>query len=129
MPVDPYGTGVFADYYGYDSSYDQPSWWDLTRDAIREAAETAQIVAQGYPPGSTIVYAPQYPGGPSVPVVQPPQEQPHPYYPLPLPPMGPGPGPAPAPSQGGAGINLSNTTLMLLVGGFLLFSLGSKRGR
>jgi hypothetical protein len=123
MPVDPWGSGIYADSYNYDSPYypdDNPSWWDLAQQAIEEGARTAQIVASGYPPGSTVVYAPQYPGGPAVPTIQaPPSGQ----YPMPM----PMPGQAPAPS--GGGVNFSNTTLMLLVGGVLLFMLGTKKGR
>jgi len=48
---------------------------------------------------------------------------PYPSYPTPSPLPGPGAGPQPS-----GGIQLSTNTLMLLVGGFLLFTLG-KRGR
>lgn len=127
MPVDPFGGGIYpdADYARAGQNYpppgydDEPSWWDLIRQGISEAAQTAQIVAQGYPPGSTIVYSPQYPQGQVV------QAPPPGGYPSPV---GPGPFSPPATAPVG-GVNLSNTTLMLLVGGVLLFMLGTKRGR
>lgn len=53
------------------------------------------------------------------------------YAPSQTPPPYPTPGPAPLPSPStpapGGGIQLSTTTLMLLVGGFLLFSAGRRR--
>lgn len=115
MPVDPFG----YDYYGGLSpdqggwvpdygDYNEPSWRDLISQAIREGAETAQVFGAGYPPGSVNVYAPQssYPTVPPAPGAQP------------IPTV------APQPS---GGIQLSTTTLMLIVGGFLLFSLGKSR--
>lgn len=123
---DPYGTGlyydtVYSDQYLYPNYGDEgPSWWDLAQQAIREGAQTAQIIGAGYPPGSTVVYAPQYPGGPIVPTVQAPPPSP---YPMPM------PGQTVPTSAPGGGVQLSNTTLMLLVGGALLFMLGGKRGR
>ncbi len=124
---DPYGSGgyydtVYADQYFYPNYQDDsPSWWDLAQQAISQGAQTAQIIGAGYPPGSTIVYAPQYPGGPIVPTVQAPP--PSGQYPMPL------PGPVVSTPAPGGGVQLSNTTLMLLVGGVLLFMLGGKRGR
>lgn len=119
---DPYGgSDLYADSIAYGQYYSppeyEPSWWDIVRQGISEAATTAQVVSQGYPPGSTIVYSPQYPQGQIV------QAPPPGAYPMPLPATGV---PTPAPT---GGVNFSNTTLMLLVGGVLLFMLGSKRGR
>lgn len=118
MPVDPYGGGYYDTVYeGQDISPVAPSWWDLISQGIHEGAQTAQVIGAGYPPGSTIVYSPQYPGGQVVPAQYPPMQ---------TMPGVPGTVPAAAP---GAGVQLSNTTLMLLVGGVLLFMLGTKRGR
>lgn len=116
MPVDPFG----YDYYGGLSpdqggwvpdygDYGEPSWRDLISQAIREGAETAQVFGAGYPPGSVNVYAPQT-GYPTIP-----------------PSPGVTPAPVPTATPQGAGIQLSTTTLMLIVGGFLLFSLGKSR--
>jgi len=88
--------------------YYEPPWLTLAREGIRRGAETAQIVASGYP---------SYPSYPT------PTPQP---TPMPVPAPGPGQQPLPAPS---GGISLSPMTLMLLVGGFLLFTLGKKQGR
>ena len=88
-----------------DEDY-QPWWYDWGIEAIRRGAETAQVIGSGWP---------TYPTYPT-PVPAPP----------PVPPPSPGPGVAPQPP--GQGIQLSTTTLMLIVGGFLLFTLG-KRGR
>lgn len=87
-------------------SYETPPWIDTINRAIERAAQVATLEVAGYPP--------------------------YPNYPLPTPqptptPM-PGVTPGAQPQTQGQGINLSNTTLMLIVGGFLLFSLG-KRGR
>jgi hypothetical protein len=98
-------------YYGLP--YDP--WYGFSIDElIRQGAQTAQIIGAGYPPGSTNVYAPQYPAQQSSP------------YPMPLP--TPTPATALGQAQSSGGVQLSTTTLMLLVGGFLLFTLG-KRGR
>jgi hypothetical protein len=101
-PYSPEYYAQVADQY-YMPDY-EPAWVTLSREAIRRGAETAQIVASGYP--------------------QIPQMQPQPMPPVPL----PAPGAPPAPSPG-AGITLSPMTLMLLVGGFLLFTLGKSKGR
>ena len=122
MPVDPYGGGYYSDPYG-DGTYDTvyagqdispaqgPSLADIISQAIHEGAQTAQVIGSGYPAGSTVVYAPSYPGASAHPVIQ------------------PGPPFLQPQAAPGGGVNLSNTTLMLLVGGVLLFMLGSKRGR
>ena len=81
-------------------SYETPWYVDTINRAIERAAQVATVDVAGYPP------YPQYPSGQPVPL------------PSPLPPQG-------MPQQG---IQLSQTTLMLLVGGVLLFMLG-KRGR
>ncbi len=81
-------------------SYETPWYVDTINRAIERAAQVATVDVAGYPP------YPQYP-------------TPQPY---PLP-----PGVAPQ-AQPPGGIQLSTTTLMLIVGGFLLFTLG-KRGR
>lgn len=104
MPVDPYGYQIADQFYQGDDY--RPYWYDLGVEAIRRGAETAQIIGSGYP---------QYPNYPL----------PTPPPPLPLP--TPAPGVTPTPQSAG-GIQLSQTTLMLIVGGFLLFTLG-KRGR
>jgi len=104
--------------YGYDQNsgiwYDDDSgidWGGLFSQGIDRAAQTAQIIERGYPPGS-VVYAPSYPTIPGTPGTIP---APAPY-----------PAPAALPPQG-AGIQLSTTTLMLIAGAFLLFSLGKSR--
>lgn len=82
-------------------SYETPYWIDTINRAIERAAQVATIEAGGYPP------YPQYPTPSPAP------------YPVPLPtPVGT------VPQQG---IQLSQTTLMLLVGGVLLFMLGGRR--
>jgi hypothetical protein len=87
-------------------SYETPWYVDSINRAIERAAQVATIEAGGYPP--------------------------YPNYPLPTPPPVPQPAPMLAPGvqpqASGSGIQLSQTTLMLIVGGFLLFTLG-KRGR
>lgn len=87
-------------------SYETPWYVDSINRAIERAAQVATIEAGGYPP---------YPTFPT----------PSPA-PVPMPMPVPSPGVQPQPS--GGGIQLSQTTLMLIVGGFLLFTLG-KRGR
>jgi hypothetical protein len=124
MPVDPFGyeTGPYYSpdqgiWYG-DEGYDsQGNWYDLISQGINAAQQAYQIGEAGYPPyasGSTNIYAPQYPQQPQAPVTLP---QLYPTTPT---------APAVAPS---GGIQLSTTTLMLLVGGVLLFMLGTKKGR
>jgi hypothetical protein len=87
-------------------SYETPWWVDTINRGIERAAQVATLEVAGYPP--------------------------YPNYPLPTPqptPMpAPLPGVTPQPQSPGSGIQLSQTTLMLLVGGVLLFMLG-KRGR
>jgi hypothetical protein len=85
-------------------SYETPWYVDTINRAIERASQVATIDVGGYPP---------YPNYPT------PQPAP---YPSPLP-----PGMAPQ-TQPSGGIQLSTNTLMLIVGGFLLFTLG-KRGR
>jgi hypothetical protein len=105
MPVDPYGyQDQIADQF-YQDDY-RPWWYDLGIEAIRRGAETAQVIGSGYP---------QFPDYPL----------PVPPSPVPLPVPIPGVTPTPQPA---GGIQLSTNTLMLLVGGVLLFMLG-KRGR
>lgn len=87
------------------ASYETPIWIDTINRGIERAAQVATIAVGGYPP---------YPTFPS----PAPSPQPAPY-PLPL----------PSGQPSGAGIQLSTNTLMLLVGGFLLFTLGQRRGR
>jgi hypothetical protein len=84
-------------------SYETPWYVDSINRAIERAAQVATVEVAGYPP------YPQFPT-PS---------------PAPVPVPAPTPGAQPQPSSG---IQLSQTTLMLIVGGFLLFTLG-KRGR
>jgi hypothetical protein len=104
-PYSPEYYAQVADQY-YMPDY-EPAWVTLSREAIRRGAETAQIVASGYP------QIPQIP-------------QP---YPLPA------PVPLPAPGQGqqtpapSGGITMSPMTLMLIAGGILLFAFGKSRGR
>ena len=100
MPLDPFGS--------YDD-YDNP-WIDLINRGI-DRAEQAYIYGElGYPPQP--VYAPVY----------------APNYPAPSPQPIPMPAPGATPQPQGGSLQLSNTTLMLIVGGVLLFMLG-KRGR
>jgi hypothetical protein len=112
--IGPYSPEAYGEYYElpYNDQYYEPPWVTIAREGIRRGAETAQIVASGYP---------SYPNYPT------PTPQP---IPTPMPAPTPGPGqqtqPTPAPS---GGISLSPMTLMLLVGGFLLFTLGKKQGR
>lgn len=89
-------------------SYETPPWIDTINRAIERAAQVATVEVGGYPPYPSY---PSYPGYPTSTQTR------YPYLQLPL---------------GGQstlpGVNLSNTTLMLIVGGALLFMLG-KRGR
>jgi hypothetical protein len=109
--IGPYSPEFYtqADQYYMPDNY-EPPWLTLAREGIRRGAETAQIVASGYP---------SYPSYPT------PTPQP---APMPAPAPGPGLQPTPAPAQS-SGITLSPMTLMLLVGGFLLFTLGKSKGR
>jgi len=111
--VGPYSPEYYDRYgepggYSYPGDYSGPSIADIISQGIHEGAQTAQVIGSGYPPGSNVSI--QYPQQPS------PQVFPQLY------PQQPGVAPSPQPS--GAGIQLSTTTLMLIVGGFLLFSLG-----
>ena len=85
-------------------SYEEPAWIDTINRAIERAAQVATLEVAGYPP--------------------------YPNFPTPSP--TPIPMPVPTVAQGvqpqSQGVQLSNTTLMLIVGGALLFMLG-KRGR
>lgn len=98
----------------YAPGYDDRSWIDLISEGIGAAQDVARVAVGGYPPQDIYapIYAPQYPA----------QQQPQ--------------APAPMPTQqaqgsggGGVGFSISTPTLMLFVGGALLFMLGSKRGR
>lgn len=102
--VGPYSPEYYELPYR-DDDY-QPWWYDWGIEAIRRGAETAQIIGSGWPTP------------PSIPIPQP-QPGPQPT---------PQPGVTPQQQPPGQGIQLSTTTLMLIVGGFLLFTLG-KRGR
>jgi hypothetical protein len=85
------------------ASYETPYWWDTVNRAIERAAQVATVATAGYP---------QYPS-----------------YPAPSPQITQYPtGQAPTVQAPSGSIQLSNTTLMLIVGGALLFILG-KRGR
>jgi len=119
MPVDPFSNDDYAqfdDYPYYElppPPYSDRSWYEFSiDDLIRRGAETAQIIGAGWP-SANVVYAPQFPGQQTPQTVQ--------QTPLPLP-------ASQQPQMPGQGIQLSPTTLLLLVGGFLLFTLG-KRGR
>lgn len=81
-------------------SYETPYWVDTINRAIERAAQVAMIEVGGYPP--------------------------YPQYPTPSPPPPPPPNGA-APRPPGQALTLSTNTLMLLVGGFLLFTLGQRR--
>lgn len=83
-------------------------WQVLISQGIEAARDVARIHEGGYPPGSTIVYSPttQLPGQPQTG--------------LPVPGAGQQPG-------AGPGVQVSQTTLMLIVGGVLLFMLGGRR--
>jgi hypothetical protein len=115
------------DVFGYEPTYhspdegiwypdynQSPSLYDLISQGISRGADVAQIAVGGYPPNTNITYSPSY---------QYPQQQPQA---APLPQLMPGT--TPQTQTPGAGIQLSTTTLMLIVGGVLLFTLG-KRGR
>ena len=80
-------------------SYETPWYVDTINRAIERASQVATIDVGGYPP--------------------------YPQYPSPTPQPYPVPGVTPHPSSG---IQLSQGTLMLIVGGALLFMLG-RRGR
>jgi len=82
-------------------------WMDLFSQGIQTAGQVAAINAAGYPPQG--IYAPNIQYGQPYPYGQPVIQQP-------LQPV------APAGS-----LQLSNTTLMLIVGGVLLFMLGKRR--
>jgi hypothetical protein len=84
-------------------SYEIPWWGDTINRAIERAAQVATVHSAGYPQIPTFPTAPQ-----PMPLPYPVQQQQQPS---------------------GAGIQLSTNTLMLLVGGFLLFTLGQRRGR
>ena len=115
MPVDP---------FGYDNSYDsyRPSYEPLSVvDLISQGIEVAGDVARGAWGDYRYPDDPRY--RPNVTV-----------YPQPAPGPAPQPGPAPTPTlqpgtQPKDSVTFSNTTLMLLVGGALLFFLGTKKGR
>jgi hypothetical protein len=82
------------------ASYETPWWVDTINRGIERAAQVATVQSAGYP---------QYPTFPA-----------------------PQPAPMPLPLPAGAipqsqGIQISQTTLMLLVGGVLLFMLGGRR--
>lgn len=106
-----YSDPAFGPYPGVIVYDDSPNWLDLISQGIGAAQDVARIAVGGYPPQDIYapIYAPQYPAQ-TVPQMTPAQQA-----------------AAQARSQGG-GIQLSTTTLMLLVGGFLLFTAG-KRGR
>jgi hypothetical protein len=85
-------------------SYETPYWIDTINRAIERAAQVATLEVAGYPP--------------------------YPSYPAPTPTSMPVTLPAPVgvtPQQPREGIQLSQTTLMLMVGGVLLFMLGRRR--
>lgn len=85
------------------ASYETPWWVDTINRGIERAAQVASLEAAGYPP--------------------------YPEYPTPSPRPVPLPAPVGTVPQQREGIQLSQTTLMLLVGGALLFMLGGRRGR
>lgn len=111
---DPFGGGYGGGwtepggytYPGYDDNLDNP-WLGIVSQGIGAAQDVARIAVGGYPPQDIYapIYAPQYPAQPPVIGAQ---------------------RSMPGPTTGG--IQLSTTTLMLIVGGVLLFMLG-KRGR
>jgi hypothetical protein len=101
VPLEPSPSRQPASYPS--PSYEIPWWGDTINRAIERAAQVATVHSSGYPPYPTFP-APQ------------PQPMPMPY-------------PVQQQQPSGAGIQLSTNTLMLLVGGFLLFTLGQRRGR
>jgi hypothetical protein len=114
MPVDPFGGSDYGGGYGYDEyDYGPPtSITDLISQGIYTAGQTAQIIGAGYPPGSTVVLAPNvgYPGRPGQPPV---------YPPAPFPTQQP---------QSQSGFSLTgNTGLWLLAGLALLVFSGRRR--
>lgn len=119
-----YGRSMYGpDPYGYDPAFNTPSgggysypgeyddmnpWLGILSQGISAAQDVARVAVGGYPPQDIYapVYAPQYPAQPGQPMTPAQMAQaPHP-----------------------GGIQISTTTLMLFVGGVLLFMLG-KRGR
>jgi hypothetical protein len=83
------------------ASYETPWWVDTINRGIERAAQVATVHSAGYP---------QYPN-----------------FPLPPPPSPTLPPVGTIQQPRTDGIQLSQTTLMLLVGGVLLFMLGSRR--
>lgn len=98
VPLDPSPTISRAPA----QSYEIPWWGDTINRAIERAAQVVTVQTAGYPPY------------PQMPVSAP--------TPMPYPPLGVQPQ-----AQPREGIQLSQTTLMLLVGGVLLFMLGGRR--
>jgi hypothetical protein len=98
--------GPYSPEYYDRPSYETPWWVDTINRGIERAAQVATLEVAGYPP--------------------------YPSYPTPTPQPAPVPMPVPMPGvqpqPQGQGIHLSQGTLMLVVGGVLLFMLG-KRGR
>jgi hypothetical protein len=114
MPVDPWGYELTPDQGGWVADYGSgPSWWDLASQGI-DAAREAYIYGElGYPPGSTNIYAPQYP--------QPQTAQQMPQFTLQ--PTAPLPQPV---QQGGFQISTTMALVLGVVGFAFLFG---KRGR
>lgn len=85
------------------TNYEEPWYVDSINRAIERAAQVATLEVAGYPP--------------------------YPTFPTPSPRPMPVPAPAPGvqPAQPSGGVQLSNMTLMLLVGGALLFFAGKQK--
>lgn len=104
QPTIPTPTSPPARLPAPTQDYSQPWYVDTINRAIERAAQVATVHSAGYPP--------------------------YPTYPTPTPSPAPLPYPLPVASQpSGAGIQLSTNTLMLLAGGFLLFTLGQRKRR
>lgn len=118
MPVDPFGqyTPDYGDYGepgGYSYPGDGSQLYDIFSQGIHEAAQTAQVIGAGYPPGSNVsiqypsAQSPQYPGQqyPQQPVLA--QHSPQP-----------------------SGFGLQISTTQAIIGGLILFAFfAGKRGR
>lgn len=114
LPVADYGYG-YPPPPGYS---DEMTWVDLVSQGIGAARDVARVAVGGYPPQDIYapIYAPQYPAQTDPRQTPTPGEQSQAI--------------AQAQAQrSGVGFQISTPTLMLVVGGVLLFMLGQKRGR
>lgn len=125
--MDEYYSLPFITYTGAGGGYGQPGgvldpWQAIISQGIEAARDVARGATSDYPYTSP---DDPYARRPVVGIYAPSTQA------APVPPF-PSPGPLPLPSPverapGGAGIQLSTNMIMLLVGGFLLFSAGKSR--